>query len=110
MGPKEKQKIEIEKLHRDHLPPLNQPVTADFSDFLGTALIPNMKIILDLLPAHTRLKVPQILAERGTVVNVIMSALLLWSPNRAADKQTQSGNGGERPEFQKRGNRCQFLY
>jgi hypothetical protein len=39
MGPNEKQKIEIEKLHRDPLPPLNQAVTADYSDFLGTALI-----------------------------------------------------------------------
>ncbi len=38
MGPNEKQKIEIEKLHRDPLPPLNQAVTADYSDFLGTAL------------------------------------------------------------------------
>ena len=38
MGPKEKQKIEIEKLHWDPLPPLNQAVTADYSDFLGTAL------------------------------------------------------------------------
>jgi hypothetical protein len=36
MGHKEKQKIEIEKLHRDPLPPLNQAVTADYSDFLGT--------------------------------------------------------------------------
>ena len=39
MGPNEKQKIEIEKLHRDPLPPLNQAVKADYSDFLGTALI-----------------------------------------------------------------------
>jgi hypothetical protein len=39
MGPNEKQKIEIEKLHRDPLPQLNQAVTADYSDFLGTALI-----------------------------------------------------------------------
>ena len=38
MGPNEKQKIEIEKLHRDPLPPLNQAVTADYLDFLGTAL------------------------------------------------------------------------
>jgi hypothetical protein len=38
MGQKEKQKIEIEKLHPDPLPPLNQTVTADYSDFLGTAL------------------------------------------------------------------------
>jgi hypothetical protein len=37
----EKQKIEIEKLHWDPLPPLNQAVTADYSDFLGTALTPN---------------------------------------------------------------------
>jgi hypothetical protein len=39
MGPNEKQKIEIEKLHRDPLPQLNQAVTADYSDFLGTALV-----------------------------------------------------------------------
>ena len=39
MGPNEKQKIEIEKLHRGPLPPLNQAVKADYSDFLGTALI-----------------------------------------------------------------------
>ena len=42
MGQKEKQKIEIEKLHRDPLPPLNQTVTADYSDFLGTALTANL--------------------------------------------------------------------
>jgi hypothetical protein len=39
MGPNEKQKIEIDKLHWDPLPPLNQAVTADYIDFLGTALI-----------------------------------------------------------------------
>ena len=44
MGPNEKQKIEIEKLHRDPLPPLNQAVTADYSDFLGTALTLNNQI------------------------------------------------------------------
>ena len=42
MGPNEKQKIEIEKLHRDPLPPLNQAVKADYSDFLGTALRSNL--------------------------------------------------------------------
>jgi len=41
MGPNEKQKIEIEKLHRDPLPQLNQAVTANCSDFLGTALSSN---------------------------------------------------------------------
>ena len=41
MGPNEKQKIEIEKLHRDPLPQPNQAVTADYSDFLGTALSSN---------------------------------------------------------------------
>jgi hypothetical protein len=41
MGPNEKQKIEIEKLHRDPLPALNQAVKADYSDFLGTALSSN---------------------------------------------------------------------
>jgi hypothetical protein len=41
MGPNEKQKIEIEKLHWTPLPPLDQAVTADYSDFLGTALSSN---------------------------------------------------------------------
>ncbi len=41
MRPNEKQKIEIKKLHWDPLPPLIQAVTADYSDFLGTALNPN---------------------------------------------------------------------
>jgi hypothetical protein len=41
MGPNEKQKIEIEKLHRDPLPQPNQAVTADYSEFLGTALSSN---------------------------------------------------------------------
>jgi hypothetical protein len=39
MAPKEKQKIEIEKSHRDPLLSFNQAVTVDCSDFLGTALI-----------------------------------------------------------------------
>jgi hypothetical protein len=39
MRPNEKQKIEIEKFHRDPLPPLNQGVTEDSLDFLGTALL-----------------------------------------------------------------------
>src|SRR5271157_3042994 len=38
MAPKEKQKIEIEKTHRDPLLSFNQAVTVDCSDFLGTAL------------------------------------------------------------------------
>ena len=38
MAPKEKQKIEIEKTHGDPLLSFNQAVTADCSDFLGTAL------------------------------------------------------------------------
>src|SRR6266436_5728929 len=37
MGPNEKQKIEIDQLHWAPLPPLDQAVTADYSDFLGTA-------------------------------------------------------------------------
>jgi hypothetical protein len=37
--PREKQKIEIEKTHQDPLPSLNQAVTANCSNFLGTALI-----------------------------------------------------------------------
>jgi hypothetical protein len=39
MAPKEQQKIEIEKTHTDPLLSFNQAVTADRSDFLGTALI-----------------------------------------------------------------------
>jgi hypothetical protein len=39
MAPKEKQKIEIEKSHRDPLLSFNQAVTVDCSDFLGTALM-----------------------------------------------------------------------
>jgi hypothetical protein len=40
MAPKQRQKIEIEKTHRDPLLSFNQAVTVDCSDFLGTALIP----------------------------------------------------------------------
>jgi len=39
MAPKQRQKIEIEKTHRDPLLSFNQAVTVDWSDFLGTALI-----------------------------------------------------------------------
>ena len=38
MAPNEKQKIEIEKTHRDPLLSFNQAVTLDCWDFLGTAL------------------------------------------------------------------------
>ena len=47
MAPKEKQKIEIEKSHRDPLLSFNQAVTVDYSDFLGTALIYYEKFRLD---------------------------------------------------------------
>jgi hypothetical protein len=43
MAPKEKQKIEIEKSHRDPLLSFNQAVTVDCSDFLGTALFLKLK-------------------------------------------------------------------
>ena len=43
MVPKERQKIEIEKTHTDSLLSLNQTVTANYSDFLGTALLTNDK-------------------------------------------------------------------
>ena|SRR6266581_1707439 len=43
MEPKETLTIEIEKTHRDPLLAFNQTVTADCSDFLGTALIRNIK-------------------------------------------------------------------
>jgi hypothetical protein len=39
MAPKQRQKIEIEKTHRDPLLSFNQAVTVDCYDFLGTALI-----------------------------------------------------------------------
>ena len=55
MGQKEKQKIEIEKLHRDPLPPLNQTVTADYSDFLGTALLPNLGSLPSAIPSCANL-------------------------------------------------------
>src|SRR5437899_3628610 len=48
MAPKEKQKIEIEKSHRDPLLSLNQAVTVDCSDFLGTALFGHKDFILCL--------------------------------------------------------------
>ena len=38
MAPKQRQKIEIEKTHRDPLLSFNQAVTVDCSDFLLTAL------------------------------------------------------------------------
>jgi len=41
MAPKENEKIEIEKSHRDPLLSFNQAVTVDCSDFLGTALMRN---------------------------------------------------------------------
>jgi len=43
MAPKVKQKIEIEKSHRDPLLSFNQAVTVDRSDFLGTALTSDLK-------------------------------------------------------------------
>jgi hypothetical protein len=46
MAPKEKQKIEIEKTHRDPLLSFNQAVTVDCSDFLGTALIEDIEAAL----------------------------------------------------------------
>jgi hypothetical protein len=41
MAPKGAQEIEIEKTHGDPLPSLNQAVTENYPDFLGTALIQN---------------------------------------------------------------------
>jgi hypothetical protein len=46
MAPKERQKIEIDKTHRDPLLSFNQLVTADCSDFLGTALVENNEFAL----------------------------------------------------------------
>src|SRR5713101_2520547 len=47
MAPKEKQKIEIEKTHRDPLLSFNQAVTVDCSDFLGTALIRGFNVAVN---------------------------------------------------------------
>jgi len=46
MAPKQRQKIEIEKTHRDPLLSFNQAVTVDCSDFLGTALVVSQNAIL----------------------------------------------------------------
>jgi hypothetical protein len=56
MAPKEKQKIEIEKTHRDPLLSFNQAVTVDCSDFLGTALTRKRK-------AAARLRLPEFFLE-----------------------------------------------
>jgi hypothetical protein len=50
MAPKEKQKIEIEKSHRDPLLSFNQAVTVDCSDFLGTALTWNKGLLAHDFP------------------------------------------------------------
>jgi len=57
MAPKEKQKIEIEKSHRDPLLSFNQAVTVDCSDFLGTALVDNNKMPIDKLSILSILRV-----------------------------------------------------
>jgi hypothetical protein len=56
MAPKEKQKIEIEKTHRDPLPSFNQAVTVDCLDFLGTALIPHNEYWMELLEPEAALR------------------------------------------------------
>ncbi len=43
MAPKETQKIEIEKTHRDPLLSCNQAVTANCSNFLGTARMSTLR-------------------------------------------------------------------
>jgi hypothetical protein len=43
MAPKEEQKIQIEKTHKDPLLSIIQAVTLDSSDFLGTALTSHNK-------------------------------------------------------------------
>jgi hypothetical protein len=45
MAPKVKQKIEIEKSHKDPLLSFHQAVTMVCSDFLGTALIREEKLV-----------------------------------------------------------------
>jgi hypothetical protein len=58
MAPKETQKIEIEKTHRDPLLSFNQALTMDGANFLGTALkemVENYRIELEL---PTRLDKP----------------------------------------------------
>jgi hypothetical protein len=54
MAPKQRQKIEIEKTHRDPLLSFNQAVTVDCSDFLGTALIDELGY-LNLKPEQTNI-------------------------------------------------------
>jgi hypothetical protein len=44
MAPKGAQEIEIEKTHGDPLPLLNQAVTKNYPDFLGTALWLNITL------------------------------------------------------------------
>jgi hypothetical protein len=52
MAPKENEKIEIEKSHRDPLLSFNQAVTVDCSDFLGTALILQLFYVFQRVAAH----------------------------------------------------------
>jgi hypothetical protein len=52
MAPKEEQRIEIEKTHRDLLVSSNQAVRPNCSDFLGTALIKNLEFFAVYLLRH----------------------------------------------------------
>jgi len=68
MAPKEKQKIEIEKTHRDPLLSFNQGVTVDCSDFLGTALILYPEIPRDIAEA-SRAFATEVRARGDTLQN-----------------------------------------
>ena len=77
MGPNEKQKIEIEKLHWAPLPPLNQAVTADYSDFLGTALIPKDQSLHPVSIQEVQLRVTvsvatTILGPRTVLIKILL--------------------------------------
>jgi hypothetical protein len=51
MVPKGAQEIEIEKTHGDPLPSLNQAVTGNYANFLGTALNADLEVFLSHLGA-----------------------------------------------------------
>jgi hypothetical protein len=67
MAPKETQKIEIEKTHRDSLLPFNQAVTVDGASFLGTALIANNNAVRRIFRAGKRVGTRYLVSEIRTI-------------------------------------------
>ena len=63
MAPNERQKIEIEKTHRDPLLSFNQAVTVDWSDFLGTALKNNLTSELMKATMIRQVRLSQLLVD-----------------------------------------------